>query len=97
MDNFIDSLHLKTARIFQEFCNIVDQMDLIALNYILFVCNQEEEEMSGIGVYNVPGYGPLVYCGLQGFISVLTEISTNNNLGHPLCKNLREGNWMLGM
>lgn len=49
----------------------------------------------GESVYDVPVHGPLAYCGLQGFISVLTNIAEKNNLGHPFCDNLRNGPWML--
>ena len=31
-----------------------------------------------------------------GVISLLTEVRPNNDLGHPLCNNLREGNWLIG-
>lgn len=28
-------------------------------------------------------------------ISLLADIRPNNDLGHPLCVNLREGNWLI--
>ena len=30
-----------------------------------------------------------------GFMSMMSSIRTNNDLGHPLCHNLREGNWLM--
>ena len=72
-------------------------LDLIDLNFALYRCNPEELDSSGgaAGVYDVPGYGPLVYAGLQGWWSVLKDIVKDNDLGHPLCKHLREGQWAL--
>lgn len=32
----------------------------------------------------------------SGIISLLADIRPNNDLGHPLCVNLREGNWLIG-
>ncbi|XP_077266299.1 glycogen debranching enzyme-like isoform X3 [Temnothorax americanus] len=77
--------------------DIVSCMDLSDLNKSLYRCDQEErEETQGkFGVYNVPGYGSLVYAGLQGIISLLADIRPNNDLGHPLCDNLRQGNWLI--
>lgn len=65
------------------------------LNHALFVCDAEEHDLIGSGAYNVPSTGHLTYCGFQGLISLLSEISPNNDLGHPFCGNLRDGNWMI--
>jgi glycogen debranching enzyme len=32
---------------------------------------------------------------IQGFASVLSVVQEENNLGHPICGNLRDGNWMM--
>lgn len=29
-----------------------------------------------------------------GLMAVLAHVRPNNDLGHPLCNNLREGNWL---
>ena len=34
-------------------------------------------------------------CLLLGFMSTMSAIRTTNDLGHPLCHNLREGNWLM--
>lgn len=34
---------------------------------------------------------------LIGMISLLANIRPNNDLGHPMCANIREGNWMIGI
>ncbi|XP_043283434.1 glycogen debranching enzyme [Venturia canescens] len=76
---------------------IVSRMDLADMNKVLFRCDQEERDETGnrFGVYNIPSYGPVTYAGFQGVISLLAEIRPNNDLGHPLCVNLREGNWLI--
>ena len=67
------------------------------LNFVLYRCDPEERDTSDgeDGCYTIPGYGPLVYAGLQGWWSVLQIIIRNNDLGHPLCQHLREGQWAL--
>lgn len=59
---------------------IIEKLDLIDLNYILFRCNQEEIDESGSGVY-VLSNGPLIYCGLAGVMFHLAKIRTHNDLG----------------
>ncbi|KAK5558878.1 bifunctional 4-alpha-glucanotransferase/amylo-alpha-1,6-glucosidase [Exophiala xenobiotica] len=73
------------------------ELDLTDLNFVLYRCEAEERDSSdgADGVYNIPGYGPLVYAGLQGWWSVVEPIVRKNDLGHPLCNHLRRGQWAL--
>ncbi|KAJ5542249.1 hypothetical protein N7535_004671 [Penicillium sp. DV-2018c] len=72
-------------------------LSLVDLNFVLYRCEAEENDTSDgqDGVYNVPKHGPLVYAGLQGWWSVLENVIKYNQLGHPLCDHLREGQWAL--
>lgn len=74
-----------------DLAQAVSRLTLPDMNRILFRCSQEDEG----NIYNVPGYGELVYCGIQGFISVLDIVASKNDLGHPLCTNLRDGLWVI--
>lgn len=67
------------------------------LNALLYRADAEERAASSgsDGVYTVPGIGPLVYCGLQGWWSILRDVVARNDLGHPLCAHLRDGQWAL--
>jgi glycogen debranching enzyme len=73
------------------------ELDLVDLNALLYRCDGEERDLSGgkDGAYNIPGYGELVYCGLEGWIFPLRSIIRENNLAHPLCNHLRQGYWAL--
>jgi len=47
------------------------------------------------GVYVIPNLGPLPYCGLAGVEHFLAKIRATSDLGHPMCANLREGDWLM--
>jgi glycogen debranching enzyme len=72
-------------------------LDLVDLNALLYRCDGEERDLTNgkDGAYNVPGYGSLVYCGLEGWIFPLRSIIRENNLAHPLCNHLRQGYWAM--
>lgn len=71
----------------------VSACSLIDLNVILYRCEAEEQDVIHEGVYSIPNYGSLVYCGLQGWMAPIKEIVRWNELGHGLCHNLRDGQW----
>ncbi|XP_063921993.1 glycogen debranching enzyme [Zophobas morio] len=79
-----------------ELWKIVTKMGLADLNRALYRCDQEErDEGHGFDTYEIPNFGRLVYAGFQGFMSLLSTIRPSNDLGHPMCANLRDGNWMI--
>ena len=73
------------------------KVSLTDLNAIMYRADSEERASSGgaDGVYAIPGMGALVYCGLQGWWSVLKDIIAHNDLGHPMCNHLRDGQWAI--
>lgn len=78
----------------EEMHETMDSMTLSDMNVALYRCEKEETEDGRPGSYIVPGFGPLIYCGFQGVMSLLSEVRPKNDLGHPLCDNLRQGNWL---
>lgn len=85
-----------------EFCasgaqEAFDNVNLVDLNVILHRADVEERDATGgkFGAYVIPGLAALVYCGLEGWMHPLRHIMRYNDLGHPLCTNLREGSWAL--
>ena len=70
-------------------------LSLVELNYVLYRSDAEDRDLTDgkYGVYEVPGHGRLVYCGLEGWMHLLTHIMRYNDLGHHLCAHLRQGAW----
>ncbi|GAA5876001.1 hypothetical protein JCM3774_002310 [Rhodotorula dairenensis] len=72
------------------------ELDMVDLNVVLYRADGEERDATGgDGVYVLPDTGALLYCGLQGWMPHLHHIMEKNDLGHPLCANLRAGTWTL--
>jgi glycogen debranching enzyme len=70
---------------------IIEKLNPVTLNYVLYRCKEEEGS-----IYAIPNYGELVYGGLQGIASILDSVSFSNDLGHAICCNLRNGKWLMG-
>ncbi|KAH8116274.1 glycoside hydrolase family 13 protein [Phellopilus nigrolimitatus] len=70
-------------------------LDFVDLNAVLHRAEGEELDATAgaIGAYDIPGMGKLTYCGLEGWMHPLRHIMKYNDLGHPLCANLRNGTW----
>lgn len=93
----IDDFELEKGGKYQEVQDIISKLNLVDLNLALFGCDQEERDRGyGYDAYDIPGFKRMEYAGLQGVLSLLSDISPNNDLGHPLCNNLRQGNWLIG-
>jgi glycogen debranching enzyme len=62
------SFTAKTTPSHSELEGIVSQMTLADLNRALYRCKEEEsdETKGASGAYDIPGFDPVVYCGLQG-------------------------------
>nr|AOE43285.1 glycogen debranching enzyme/amylo-alpha-1,6-glucosidase [Synstelium polycarpum] len=71
------------------------ELNLVDANQLLFRHPEEERAANGGGGYHLPGYGSLPFCGLQGFATILKRVTEWNDLSHPLCNNLRDGNWAM--
>ncbi len=81
----------------QTLKSIAASLNLIDLNYLLYKCEAEErDEFPEIDAYNVPGYGPLPFCGFEGaHLLMESRIVPFDALEHPLCENIRQGSWLL--
>ncbi|CAI4224223.1 unnamed protein product [Auanema sp. JU1783] len=79
-----------------ELLNELEALTLLDFNHLLFCCSQEDQVNVGVNPYDVPNFGTFVYGGLHGIVTVLKKIRESNDLGHPLCSNIRDGLWLVG-
>lgn len=95
LQSLVREFHQDKGSRYAELQHMLSKLNLVDFNSLLYCCAEEERDNGG-GPYNISGYGDLVYCGLQGVVSILSDIGPNNDLGHPLANNLRMGNWLIG-
>ncbi|CRK94139.1 CLUMA_CG007658, isoform A [Clunio marinus] len=96
LNELIINLQSENGTKFKEIQSIISNLSLVDLNLALFSCDQEERDRGfGFEAYDIPGFKRLEYAGFQGVLSLLSHISPSNDLGHPLCGNLRSGNWLI--
>lgn len=92
----IKSFIKRVCEIDDEFDKTVNRMSLNTLNYVLFCCEPEQMTVNtSFQNFQVPGWRSLVYCGLMGIALPMQIIKSYNDLGHPICTNLRQGDWLL--
>lgn len=72
----------------------VSKLSPSEINVLLYRTAPEERDAIGQSIYDVPGFGSFAYCGLQGLASALFPVVRNNDLGHPICSNMRQGPWL---
>uniref|UniRef100_A0A8D8ADW6 Glycogen debranching enzyme n=2 Tax=Culex pipiens TaxID=7175 RepID=A0A8D8ADW6_CULPI len=94
LQELVREFHCDKGSRYAELQHLLGKLDLVDFNNLLYCCAEEERDNGG-GPYNLPGYGDLVYCGLQGIVSILSDIGPSNDLGHPLANNLRTGDWLI--
>lgn len=94
LQSLVREFHQDKGSRYAELQHMLSKLNLVDFNSLLYCCAEEERDNGG-GPYNISGYGDLVYCGLQGVVSILSDIGPNNDLGHPLANNLRMGNWLI--
>jgi glycogen debranching enzyme len=91
--NKIESL-VSNDSIRQQLKDLVKPLSHQKLNFILFRCEKEDLSEFGEGAYELSNVGKFVYCGIEGIYPMIKKIQETNDLGHPLCANLRDGHWL---
>lgn len=77
--------------------SLMNEFDLCDLNHALYKCEKEDLDNTNgkRGVYEVKGYGKLVYAGITHLFQLVQSLKKVQSLDHPLFNNVREGDWLL--
>lgn len=75
----------------------LDGVSLLDMNVLMYRCPSEERDDRPDDVYGIPGYGDLVYHGLQGWMDALfyalkTPVVSADN---PVVRNVSDGLWAI--
>jgi glycogen debranching enzyme len=75
LDEQVISFRAKAASSHSELEDIISRLTLADINRALYRCEEEErdETKGASGAYDIPDFGPVVYCGLQGKYSQYPE------------------------
>lgn len=67
------------------------------LSVLMYRADAEERDDTGGrgGAYGLPGEGPLAWAGLAGVEAALRAARRWNSLGAAVCRNIREGDWLM--
>lgn len=70
-------------------------VSLCDMNVLLYRCPSEEHDDYPDDVYQIPGYGDLVYHGLQGWADALTSVLQRPVISgsDPVVRNVSDGLW----
>ncbi|KHJ44242.1 hypothetical protein D918_05594 [Trichuris suis] len=75
--------------------SLVRNISLPDYNRVLFRCENEQlRDEYSVGAYGIAGIGKLTYCGLHNIVYHLNKMRLLNNIDHPLCEHLRQGDWL---
>ena len=96
-DNVTDSINYLNDLFSNDNCflNVLNNLEIIDINYYLYSTDNEERAYWGNGNYNLEGYGTLVYAGFCGIKSFMLNAIKTSDYDHPFFKNLKEHNYLL--
>jgi len=73
----------------------IAELSIASINHLLFRCNNEEQDSSGIGrsIYEFKGFAPN-YAGIAGLILQFKKLEEDPIACKPIFDNITEGNWL---
>lgn len=93
-------LPLSKAKTIEELEEMTDPpvtgLSFGAVNHLLFRCNQEEQEWSGVGrtIYEFRGISPK-YAGIAGLMHEFAKCLNKSDACNAIFDNIKEGNWLI--